>query len=472
MSRPTAIVWFRQDLRLADNPALYHAAQEGYDILPLYIVDTSTPKKRGSASAWWLHHSLNSLSKDMKMTYGEGLTLMQGDPCTCLLSLAQHHTITKVFWNRLYDDHAIKRDTGLKQSLKDKGIEVASFNGSLLHEPWEIQTGSGTPFKVFTPFWRTAQTKPVRDLVPRPPSAHFQASPLSVPLQDLGLLPTIPWDKTMQQTWMIGEQAAQHKAHSFVTQGIQGYKINRDRPDLEGTSKLSPHLHFGEISPVDIWHQTQRAHATNQGFTADYDCFLSELGWREFSYHLLYTHPTLDWVPLRPEFATFPHLDSLADLKKWQQGLTGYPIVDAGMRQLWATGWMHNRVRMITASFLIKDLLVSWQLGEQWFWDTLVDADPASNAASWQWVAGCGADASPYFRIFNPILQSEKFDPNGDYVRRWVPELRDVPTPFIHKPWVMDTPPRIYPAPIINHDDARKRALAAYASIKKGHTDV
>lgn len=375
-----------------------------------------------------------------------------------------------VVWNRLYEPYAIARDTRLKEALVARSISVSSFNGSLLKEPWEVKTGSDTPFKVFTPFWRAAQsTLEPSSPLPAPKSLPTPAKwPASDKLSDWKLLPTRPnWARGFEPLWQPGEAGARARLAAFVDDGLSRYAAARDVPAETATSRLSPHLHWGEISPGQVWHALQVARQSPRA-ERNVDKFLSEIGWREFSYHLLYHFPTLPERNFRSQFDAFPWADDNAGYRAWTKGRTGYPIVDAGMRELWDTGTMHNRVRMAAASFLIKHLLIDWRRGANWFWDTLVDADLANNSASWQWVAGSGADAAPYFRIFNPVLQGEKFDPDGVYVRRWVPELEACDTRFVHRPW--DAPnfrALQYPAPIVAHDRARARALAAFQALPR-----
>lgn len=441
------IMWFRQDLRLTDNPALSAAVETGASVLPLYIFDDQTPWPPGAASRWWLHHSLNAF--DMP------LILRAGNAEKVLFDVIKKSGAQAVYWNRQYEPHAIKRDTSIKTTLKERGIDVQSFKSAALFEPWEIK-----PYKVFTPFYKACLGK--QELNGAPIGApkkitYFKDDIDNISLEDLKLLPDIPWDSEFKDSWTPGEDGALERAQIFIDEEMSHYKQGRDRPDKELTSRLSPHLHFGEISPRMLWHMA----GPHQGS----ESFLRELIWREFSIHLLYHHPQLPAKPLQEKFAKFPWQKNKKHLERWQRGMTGYPIVDAGMRQLWQTGWMHNRVRMIVGSFLVKHLLLPWQHGEAWFWDCLVDADLANNAASWQWIAGCGADAAPYFRVFNPTLQGEKFDPNGDYVRRFVPELRDVPDQFIHEPW-KSALKLDYPAPIVDHAAGRARALEAFGSLK------
>lgn len=468
----TTIVWFRQDLRTIDNPALAAAAARDR-ILPVFILDDEVPGPQwrwGGASRWWLHHSLAALRKNVGH-----LALFRGDPRKLLPTIIKKVGASAVYWNRCYEPFAIARDTELKASLQRLGIEVQSFNGNLMHEPWEVATGSGSPFKVYTPYWRASLSKPVAVPLPAPKLAKKASAALGERLEDWGLLPTSPnWAADWQLLWTPGEAGALARFDDFATNGLVGYGELRDRPDMQGTSRLSPHLHWGEISPRQIWARLA-LEAEDPLKRNGANKFSSEVGWREFAHHLLYHFPTLPEQNWRSKFDAYPWRDSTEDLKAWQRGLTGYPLVDAGMRELWQTGWMHNRVRMITASFLVKHLRIDWRRGEAWFWDTLLDADLANNAAGWQWVAGSGADASPYFRIFNPITQGQKFDPNGEYVRRWCPELARMPNEFIHAPFKAKsevlaqaaiTLGQHYPFPIVDHDLARKAALDGYQNVR------
>ena len=453
------ITWFRQDLRLADNPALAAALATGQPVLCLYIHDDETPGiwRSGGASRWWLHQSLQALSDDIEHI-GGSLILRRGGAEDVLLRLVAETKATAVFWNRCYEPFAVERDKRLKTKVTQVGVRAESANGSLLFEPWEVRTGAGTPFKVFTPFWRAACALPGAGRPLPAPRRLTPAAAASERLNDWHLLPTTPdWAGGLRAMWTPGEAGARARLKAFLKH-LAGYREARDRPGTEGTSRLSPHLHFGEISPRQVWH----AIAARE---SDGDKFLAEIGWREFAHHLLFAHPTLPEQPLDPKFAAFPWADDDEGFAAWTRGRTGFPIVDAGMRQLWHTGWMHNRVRMIAASFLIKHLGIDWRRGEAWFWDTLVDADLANNAASWQWVAGCGADAAPFFRIFNPVLQGEKFDPTGAYIRAWIPELNHLTDRFIHKPWTAPQPPKDYPAPILDLAERRARALANYRSL-------
>jgi deoxyribodipyrimidine photo-lyase len=470
----TTIVWYRQDLRIADNPALYAAAARG-PVLPLYILDEVNPGPKwspGGASRWWLHHSLATLRDNLG-----GLVLQRGDPRELLPDLVKASGATAVTWNRCYEPFAITRDTAIKSALQEQGVEVESFNGSLLHEPWDVKTGAGGPFKVYTPFWRACRGRPFA--VPlRKPKLDIVTGAKSEHLDDWQLLPSKPnWAKGFEPIWQPGEAGARKRLDRFVKSGLADYRTERDRPDKDNISRLSPHLHFGEISPRQLFAR-MAIESQDRAKAASVEKFLAELGWREFSHHLLYHFPALPAENWRSAFDAYPWRDSEADLKAWQRGMTGYPLVDAGMRELWHTGFMHNRVRMVAASFLIKHLRIDWRRGEEWFWDTLLDADLANNAAGWQWVAGSGADASPYFRIFNPMMQGEKVDPDGAYVRRWCPELAKLPDEAIHAPFKAKPDVlakagidlgRTYPKPIVDHDEARAKALAGYKKVRAEH---
>ncbi len=473
-----ALVWFRQDLRLADNPALCAAAASGRPVVALYVLDDTLPWSMGGASRWWLHHSLNALDAELRRQYGFGLTLRRGRAETILPAIVEEIGAEAVHWNRCYEPAAIARDTAIKAALKAIGVDAASHNAALLYEPWTVQTQGGSWFKVYSPFWRACRAlgDPPTPL-PVPKQMTGVSGIASDKLETWGLLPSKPdWAGGMRDNWVPGSLGAETLLTTFLGHALNGYAEQRDRPDMTGTSRLSPHLHFGEIGPRQVWHAVQLAMQSGKASIAKHgEKYLSELGWREFSHHLLYHFPALPQQNFRADFDDFPWDHDEAALKRWQRGQTGYPIVDAGMRELWHTGWMHNRVRMVVASFLVKHLRQHWHQGEAWFWDTLVDADLANNAASWQWVAGSGADAAPYFRIFNPILQGERFDPEGDYVRRWVPELLALPARFIHKPW--EAPALVlreagvtlgatYPMPMVEHDKARALALAAFSALR------
>lgn len=467
----TAIFWFRQDLRLNDNPAFLEACTKHEYVIPLYILD-GKKSTLGEAQSWWLHHSLNALGNSLASKMGLKLVLRKGTPLEIIVALVRSLSITAVYWNRCYEPLSIERDKKIKRALKEMGVYVLSLNGSLLNEPWTIRTKNGDFFKVFTPYWKTCRQvlscQPPKKLMSHP--AHVDV--LSDELDTLRLLPTLNWASQFPNFWTPGESGAQQRLHEFITHHLHGYKINRDFPEKQATSHLSPHLHFGELSPWAILRAVEYAKRDPHCDLAGAEHFLSELGWREFSYYLLYHVPSLPCTNFKSGFDAFPwHNDELG-LLQWQKGMTGYPIVDAGLRELWATGYMHNRVRMIAASFLTKGLFIDWRLGADWFLSTLVDADLANNSASWQWVTGCGADAAPYFRIFNPVLQSQKFDPNGTYIRRWVPELASLKKELIHAPWEASNATTIYtqtnyPRPIINHSESRATALQYYSQLKK-----
>ncbi len=465
-----AIVWFRQDLRINDNPALFEACARHASVMPIYIFDRKN-SVQGRAQAWWLHHSLNALEKSLHAKLKLKLILQQGDPLAILSELINKFSINAVYWNRCYEPLVIGRDKKIKASLQEIGMDVQSFNGSLLNEPWAIRNKKGDFFKVFTPYWKVCRTdlfsSPKQEIIARP--ATIEA--ISDKIDDWKLLPTVNWASQFSKVWTPGEKGAAQRLTQFINQHLNGYKIERDFPEKDATSRLSPHLHFGEISPEAILRAIESVKKDPSCDLIGIEHFLSELGWREFSYYLLYHVPSLPHKNFQEDFDAFPWHNDKVLLRSWQKGMTGYPIVDAGMRELWATGYMHNRVRMIVASFLTKDLFIDWRLGADWFLDTLVDADLANNSASWQWVAGCGADAAPYFRIFNPVLQSKKFDPNGVYIRRWVPELNSLINDVIHAPWEASNSAAIYakinyPRPIVEHSKTRIQALDYYSQLK------
>jgi len=473
------IVWFRNDLRLADNPALYAAVQSGHPVLPVFIQDDESPQqwKRGAASRWWLHQSLLKLDAALQESGFHPLVCLSGAGAQSLDRLIAESGARGVYWNRCYEPWAMTRDKTIKESLKARGITAQSFAAFLLFEPWDIINKTGDDYKVFTPFAKACLERggmrPPVDSV-KPLLRHSGASlAQGEGLERLGLMPRINWHSGLAQAFTPGEAGAGARLNDFLSSGVGAYKAQRDFPALDGVSRLSPHLHFGEISPHQVWHAVQHAMAAQAGtaqFVLHAQAFLRQLLWREFSYHLLYHAPDFPDQPWNKKFLKFPWRRDDDLLRKWQRGQTGFPIIDAGMRQLWQTGWMHNRVRMIVGSFLVKNLLLHWREGEDWFWDTLVDADLGNNAAGWQWIAGCGADAAPYFRIFNPVLQSKKFDPDGAYIRQYVPELAALPDSLIHTPW--EAPPMLraqaqnYPPPIVDLSQSRDRALKAYAESK------
>lgn len=467
----TALIWFRQDLRLKDNPAFFEACTNHTIVIPLYIFEKDN-SVLGEAQAWWLHHSLQAFNHSLNTELGLKLILRKGDPLAIILEFIKTIEIKTIYWNRCYEPKNIERDTIIKAKLQELGTNVCSYNGSLLNEPWTIKNKNGDFFKVFTPYWKTC----LQTLVAQP-SQIISNPPTSLDIKsdsiaEWKLLPKLNWANQFSTLWTPGEKGAQQRLKEFMTHFLQDYKINRDFPAKHATSHLSPHLHFGEISPWTIFRAIEYAKIDPHCDLVGTEHFLSELGWREFSYHLLYHVPSLPNENFKKEFDAFPWQNNQSLLKQWQKGITGYPIVDAGMRELWTTGYMHNRVRMIVASFLTKDLFIDWRIGANWFLDTLVDADLANNSASWQWVAGCGADAAPYFRIFNPVLQSKKFDPNGTYIRRFVPELASLNNNDIHAPWESKHSTFIYrttsyPKPIINHGESRGIALHYYNHLKQ-----
>ncbi len=473
------LLWFRRDLRLTDNPALAAALARGGPLIPVYILDDvdAGAWADGGASRWWLHGSLAALATALAER-GSRLVLGRGAADVQIERWIEATGATAIYWNRRYEPWAVARDARIKSTLQARGIEVRSFNAALLAEPWTLATQAGQPYRVYTPFWKalqarlpgsTASPAPLRLAAPR-------AFPPGLELEQLALRPTRPdWAAGLRSSWDPGETGAGARLRAFIEGPIAGYAERRNAPGTHGTSRLSPHLHFGEISPQQVWRACRTEGGVATPATAGAQVFLAEIGWREFCHHLLYHYPTLPEAPLRSEFAAFPWATDPAALRRWQRGQTGFPIVDAGMRELWNTGWMHNRVRMIVASFLVKDLLLDWRAGEAWFWDTLVDADLASNAGGWQWAAGCGADAAPYFRVFNPALQSARFDPEGHYIRRWVPEIAALPDALLHEPAAARPVDllaagirlgRDYPLPIVDHAAARKRALAAFRQLR------
>ena len=471
------IHWFRKDLRLADNPALLSAAESGHPVLAVYILEDgdSDPWAPGNASQWWLHHSLKALDKSLK-ALGNRLVLRRGRPQEVLRELATETGATALYSTWLAEPHAIKVDSELLDILDELGVRFRVLDGNLLFPPESVSTKNGEPYKVFTPFYKACLKKfPLPAPMPAPrklPSPR--KSPKSDLLDQWELLPKKPdWSAGWLDIWTPGETGALLHLDSFLEQSAAAYGTLRNRPDIPGTSRLSPHFHFGEISPLLSWHRAL-SHVSLEAENG-IESFFRQIIWREFSHHLLYHWPKFPEEPFRPEFKRFAWVKDEEALRRWQSGLTGYPIVDAGMRELWATGWMHNRVRMIAASFLVKHLLIPWQDGAAWFWDTLVDADLANNSVSWQWIAGCGVDAAPFFRIFNPILQGQRFDPDGTYVRRWVPELANLQNTYIHQPWISPKHAlgkarislgKSYPFPVADHMSARNRALEMFKQMR------
>jgi deoxyribodipyrimidine photo-lyase len=462
----TNILWFKKDLRLSDNIALVEASKNARVML-IYILESDV---HGSASAWWRTKSLQKLNESLD----NQLNFYIGDPKEIIPNLVKKLNVDSVYWNADYEPEAIKTESIIRDTLSKIHVQCKRYNSSLLWAPSEILKSDSTPYKIFTHFYRNGCLKHSKPRLPISAPKYLSAfkDPESYSyLEYLGKMPKNQWHEKINNHWVVGEKEAERKLQHFLNQGLSGYKELRNHPDKNNVSRLSPHLHFGEISPNQIWHAVQVLDNFN---SADADHFLSELGWREFSYYLLYHFPEITHTNLQPKFNAFPWQDSSALLNAWKNGQTGYPIVDAGMRELWGTGYMHNRVRMIVGSFLVKNLLIHWHHGAEWFWDCLVDADLANNSASWQWVAGSGADAAPYFRIFNPILQGEKFDSQGLYTKKFVPELKNIPEQFLFKPWL--APKDIlkkagielgtnYPTPIIDLASSRNKALGAYDSL-------
>ena len=472
----TALIWFREfDLRLFDHAPVHHALLKKGDVACVFVWDDDVEnpyRSLGAASKWWLHHSLTSLQKDIESRGGK-LIILRGKTDTVLKNLVGELQVREIFFHKGYDPRSQFIEKNVERSIK--GCLFHGFEGQILFTPNTIMTKEGKPFSVFTPFWKCCMTQLDEvlhsTLYPLPiafPLSDKTRSIPSLPLLSLSLYDgPIDWAKDFSSHWAVGEKNAHQRLNDFIERSLRHYHEKRDYPVEDATSKMSPHLRFGEISARTIFKKIKRVVALDATLARGAECFLREIGWREFSYHLLHRYPDLATKPLRPVFEKMPWEDNPSFLASWKKGKTGYPIVDAGMRQLWKTGWMHNRVRMIVASFLIKDLFIDWRVGESWFWDTLVDADPASNPASWQWVAGCGADAAPYFRIFNPMLQSQKFDETGHYIRTFVPELHALTPSSIHDPWKSALPQSfIYPRPVVKHDLCRKKALKIYESLK------
>lgn len=470
-------MWFRQDLRINDNPALVQACQD-HDVIPVYILDESVPDyaQLGGASKWCLHHALSDLNRKLD---GK-LHIAKGDPLEVLVDLAKEVNAAGVYWNRMYEPWAISRDSKLKETLKDIGISAGSCNGSLLWEPMQVLKKDKTPYKVFTPYYRKGcLSKPHPRFPLSAPDLGDNIVSISnnISIDALCLLPSINWDSHINDMWDISEQGAADKLSTFINDSVKDYNDKRNVPSIKGTSQLSPYLHFGLLSPNQAWYAVLDAF---DGRTDEkgVDVFLSELGWREFSYYLLYHFPHIQQQNFNPKFDRVTWLNNKDHIQAWQFGNTGVPIVDAGMRELYQTGYMHNRVRMVVGSYLVKNLLTDWRIGERWFWDCLLDADSASNAASWQWVAGSGADAAPYFRVFNPVLQGEKFDKQGEYVKKYCPELEKLPPKYIHQPWAAPTNileyagitlGKTYPKPLVDLKASRERALDAFKAMKEGN---
>lgn len=467
------LLWFRRDLRLADNPALDQARRLQRPVIPVYIFapEEEAPWQPGGASRVWLHKSLQALEDGLRHL-GSRLILRRGNSLEELEKLIRETGATALFWNRLYEPALHKRDRRIETAMERRGIRVRSFSGHLINEPDSVATRQGTPFRVFTAYWKhcrrlemSLETVPGVRVLPVP--ARW---PASEKLDSLGLLPGIRWYDGIDDRWTPGYRGAESVLKRFTKEAVSDYARQRDIPSRDGVSRLSPHLHFGEISPRRIIQAVIEADQSRGllSLSAPAEAFIRQLYWRDFAHHLLHHFPQTPTQPLYDKFRDFPWRKNKRLFTAWRRGQTGYPVVDAGMRELWETGWMHNRVRMIVASFLVKDLMIHWREGAKWFWDTLVDADLANNTMGWQWAAGCGADAAPFFRIFNPVIQGERFDAGGDYIRRWVPELAKLDNRLIHKPWQAAgiRLGRQYPAPVVDHAAARKGALEAYQRIR------
>ncbi|MDF1759641.1 MAG: deoxyribodipyrimidine photo-lyase [Coxiellaceae bacterium] len=464
------IHWFRRDLRLSDNPSLLAAVSQG-ELLPIFIYDDVNCKDQplGAASRCWLHHALSELNERLD----DKLLVLVGDPRSIIIDLVKQYNIEEVHWNRCYEPWQMQRDTAIKTALLDRGVSAISHQASLLWEPWDIKNKSGSNYKVFTPFFRKGclQQPPPREPKSAPKKITYLSHRIKAQsIESLGLLSAMPWENTVMSHWRVGERAAKNRLKKFISDGLSDYAEGRNFPAQNSISRLSPYLHWGGISPHQVWYEFKKLPQNKHS-----DTFLSEIAWREFSYSLLYYNNSLPTKNLQEKFNRFPWKKSKKLLSAWQRGMTGYPIVDAGMRELWQTGFMHNRIRMVVASFLVKNLMIHWREGEKWFWDCLFDADMASNSANWQWVAGCGADAAPFFRIFNPVTQGKKFDPQGDYTKQYVPELSSLPEKYLFSPW--EAPDDVllqagvklgdtYPKPIIDLRLSRQRALEAYKRLK------
>jgi deoxyribodipyrimidine photo-lyase len=473
----TTVLWYRQDLRVSDHDALLDACSRG-PVVPVFVWHPEGEGRwpQGGAQRWWLDRSLRALDAQLRER-GSRLVVRAGDPAAELAQVAAACGARRVACSRRYEPEAMREEERIGDALESRGIELARVGSTLLFDPFEVRSGSGTPYKVFTPFWKACMARPEPDR-PRPAPASIPAPaawPSCISVDALRLNPTIAWDAGLRETWTPGEVAGRRRLASFVAGPVGEYADRRDIPSVEGTSRLAAFLHFGEVSPREAWHAAgDAARGRGAAFAGGVQKFRAELGWREFGAHVLANFPRTSDDPLRTEYRRFPWRTDDAQLRAWQRGRTGYPFVDAGMRELWHTGTMHNRVRMVVASFLTKHLRMDWMHGARWFWDTLVDADLGNNTLGWQWAGGCGADAAPYFRIFNPVTQGEKFDAEGEYIRRWVPELAKVPSKYLHAPW--EAPPLAlsmsgvtlgedYPWPIVDHAKAREEALAALSSI-------
>ncbi|HNQ23636.1 MAG TPA: deoxyribodipyrimidine photo-lyase [Phycisphaerae bacterium] len=482
MRVPPVIVWFRLDLRVADHAGLVAAAATHAPVLPVYVwaPQDEGDWAPGSAARWWLHHSLRRLDGQLR-SLGSRLLVRAGRAAGVLATLARESRAGALFFHRRIEPDLIRQETAVQRALADLGVAVHGLHDATLFLPEELRTRGGEAYRVYTPFWRAcrARREPAAPL--RTPSSLTAPRqwPHSLTIDALGLLPRVDWTAGLAEAWQPGAEGARRRLRGFLRGAARHYATGREQPGQAGTSRLSPHLHFGEVSVRTVWHAVRKRGrlSAKPGAGQHLDAYLRQLGWREFAYHLLYHFPHTTSEPLRTEFTRFPWTADPRRLRAWQRGETGYPLVDAGLRELWHTGWMHNRARMVVASFLVKHLLISWQEGARWFWDTLVDADLANNTLGWQWAAGCGADAAPYFRIFNPVTQSERFDPQADYLRRWLPELARLPDGWIHSPWAAPVDVlrnagvrmgETHPAPLVEHNDARRRALAAWRRLRDG----
>ena len=476
MSNAPTLCWFRLDLRLADHPALQAAAERSGPVIPVFIwaPEEEGEWAPGAAARVYLHHTLEAFMRRLGSHHSR-LVLREGPTLDTLRALVRETGAGAVYWNRRYEPACIARDARVKEALREDGLEVKSYNGALLNEPHTIENKQGRPYKVFTQYYKRASADyEVARPSPEPSFSHPDAWPKSLALDELGLLPATDWAGGIREFWTFGERGAADEFDRFLDEGLADYQAGRDDPSANGTSKMSPHLHWGTVSPRQLFHRI--GDVSRGRLSSSHEGYIRELYWREFSYHMLYHFPHTTNEPLMERFAAFPWRESKEDLRAWQKGRTGYPPVDAAMRQLWETGWMHNRMRMVVASFLVKHLRLHWLHGARWFWDTLVDADLASNTMGWQWAAGCGADAAPYFRVFNPILQGERFDKDGAYVKHYLPELEKLPPKYVHKPW--EAPDEVrdyagvrlgdsYPAPIVEHKAAREAALNAFDQVKR-----
>ena len=471
MASPKCIYWFRNDLRISDNPALFAAAEMG-EVLPVFILSDSE-NDLGSASKWWLHHSLHDLNERL----GDRLNLLRGDATKIICDLAKEQEIDAVFWNRCYEPTHLAQERSIARNLEQLGIEANSFNGSALWEPWEVLKGDGSPYKVFTPFFRRGcLSRPLPD-EPVGGVASIKLSDLvesTTSLEDMNLLPSVDWDSGLRERWDVSEAGAHQNLNEFLENKLSGYSEGRDFPSRHMSSNLSPYISWGLISAHRIYQRLKQRMGQFEDGSYD-DAFLSQLGWRGFAQSLLYHFPDLPEKNMQRKFDSFPWIENESNFDAWKMGQTGFPFVDAAMRELWQTGFMHNRLRMVAGSFLVKNLLIDWRRGRDWFWDCLVDADLANNSMGWQWVSGCGVDAAPYFRVFNPVTQGRKFDPDGAYTYRYVPELQKLPIKYLFSPW--DAPAAVleeaevvlgtdYPEPIVDIAESRKRALEAYSMVR------